>query len=230
MTFVQSPPELDNQYAADRVLRGYLARALPAEVLGEIAAELSAMGELAGGELYRCQLADRLNEPRHTPWDPWGNRIDLVEVSPLWRRAERIAAERGLVATAYERRHGRYSRIHQFALVYLFTPSTDVYSCPLAMTDGAARALSAAGNAALVTRAVSRLASRDPATFWTSGQWMTEATGGSDVGLSETEAREVGGQWRLHGRKWFWRGRTAIRPAARALRCSTWRRAATTAR
>jgi acyl-CoA dehydrogenase len=203
MTFVQSPPELDNQYAADRVLRGYLARALPAEVLGEIAAELSAMGELAGGELYRCQLADRLNEPRHTPWDPWGNRIDLVEVSPLWRRAERIAAERGLVATAYERRHGRYSRIHQFALVYLFTPSTDVYSCPLAMTDGAARALSAAGNAALVTRAVSRLASRDPATFWTSGQWMTEATGGSDVGLSETEAREVGGQWRLHGRKWF---------------------------
>ena len=25
------------------------------------------------------------------------------------------------------------------ALAYLFTPSTDIYSCPLAMTDGAAR-------------------------------------------------------------------------------------------
>jgi hypothetical protein len=32
---------------------------------------------------------------------------------------------------------------------------------------------------------------------------MTEATGGSDVGLSETVAREEEGQWRLYGRKWF---------------------------
>jgi alkylation response protein AidB-like acyl-CoA dehydrogenase len=161
------------------------------------------MGALAGGELYRMQLADRLNEPRHTPWDAWGNRIDLVEISPLWQRAEKLAAEKGLVAAAYERRHGRFSRVQQFALVHLFTPSTDVYSCPLAMTDGAARALTASGNAALASRALPHLTSRDPASFWTSGQWMTESTGGSDVGLSETVARKVDGRWRLSGRKWF---------------------------
>jgi acyl-CoA dehydrogenase len=45
------------------------------------------------------------------------------------------------VAAAYERAHGRFSRVHQFALAYLFTPSTDIYSCPLAMTDRTARAL-----------------------------------------------------------------------------------------
>ena len=28
--------------------------------------------------------------------------------------------------------------------------------------------------------------SRDPAVMWTSGQWMTERTGGSDVSLTET--------------------------------------------
>lgn len=211
MPFNQPPPELGNQYTGDRVLRAYLKRVLPAEVLAAVEPELHDLGELAGGELYRMQLADRLNEPRHTPWDAWGNRIDLVEVSPLWQRAERIAAERGLVAVAYERKHGRFSRIHQFALVHLFTPATDVYSCPLAMTDGAARALLAAGNAALIERAVPHLTSRDPAKFWTSGQWMTESTGGSDVGRSETLARkEAGGkaaggaaQWRLFGRKWF---------------------------
>jgi hypothetical protein len=32
---------------------------------------------------------------------------------------------------------------------------------------------------------------------------MTEATGGSDVGLSQTVAREEHGMWRLYGRKWF---------------------------
>ena len=30
--------------------------------------------------------------------------------------------------------------------------------------------------------AFERLTSRDPAKFWTSGQWMTEKRGGSDVG------------------------------------------------
>ncbi|HEX9685899.1 MAG TPA: acyl-CoA dehydrogenase family protein [Burkholderiales bacterium] len=203
MPFVQTSPELGNQYTADRALRSYLARVLHADLLAEIEPGLTAMGELAGGELYRFQLADRLNEPVLTQWDAWGNRVDHIEVSPLWRVAERIAAEQGLVATAYERQHGQYSRVHQFALAYLFTPSTDLYSCPLAMTDGAARALIAAGNPALIKRAVPHLTSRDPREFWTSGQWMTEAAGGSDVGLTETVARQENGRWRLYGRKWF---------------------------
>ncbi len=203
MAFVQTPPELGNQYDADRALRSYLMRALPDDVRVEIEPGLKAMGELAGGELYRFQLADRGNEPVLTQWDAWGNRVDRVEVTPLWREAERIAAEQGLVATAYERRHGMYSRVHQFALAYLFTPSNDLYSCPLAMTDGAARALIAAGNRALIERAVPHLTSRDPRRFWTSGQWMTEAAGGSDVGLTETVARKDGDGWRLYGRKWF---------------------------
>jgi alkylation response protein AidB-like acyl-CoA dehydrogenase len=203
MPFNQPAPELGNQYAGDRVLRSYLARVLPARVRDEIGADLRAMGERTGGELYRFQLADRRNEPEHTMWDAWGNRIDSIEVSPLWKAAEKIAAESGLVAIAYEQVHGRYSRIHQFALVHLFTPATDVYSCPLAMTDGAARALLASGNKALIAQAVPHLTSRDPAKFWTSGQWMTESTGGSDVGRSETIALRDGKGWRLHGRKWF---------------------------
>ena len=203
MAFIQTPPELGNQYRDDRVLRSYLARTLAADVRADIEASLDVMGGLAGGELYRMQLADRENEPALVQWDAWGNRVDRIEVSPLWREAEHIAAEQGLVATAYERRHGAFSRVHQFALVYLFTASTDLYSCPLAMTDGAACALLASGNRTLIGRAVPRLTAREPRVFWTSGQWMTEAAGGSDVGLSETVARLEGGQWRLHGRKWF---------------------------
>jgi acyl-CoA dehydrogenase len=204
MPFNQPPPALANQYTDDRVLRGYLARALPPEVLAAIEPQLSEMGELAGGPLYDFQKADRLSVPVHTPWDAWGNRIDQIEVTPLWRAAEQVAARHGLIAIPYERAHGAWSRVHQFALVYLFTPSTDVYSCPLAMTDGAARTLSVAGNAEIAERALPHLTSRDPREFWTSGQWMTESTGGSDVGLSETTARRDGeGNWRLYGRKWF---------------------------
>jgi acyl-CoA dehydrogenase len=204
MTFSQTPPTLGNQYEDDRVLRSYLQRTLPPDVLREVGPSLAEMGRLAGGDLYRLQLADRLSEPRLTQWDAWGNRVDQIELTPLWREAARISAEHGVVAVAYESRHAQFSRIHQAALAYLFTPSTDIYSCPLAMTDGAARTLLASGNRALINRAVPHLTTRDPAEFWTSGQWMTEATGGSDVGLSETAARvDDEGGWRLYGRKWF---------------------------
>src|SRR4051812_30074056 len=118
--FNQPPPELGNQYEDDRVLRSFLRRALPPEVLSEIEPTLSEMGRLSGGELYRMQLADRLNEPVLTQWDAWGERVDRIEVSPLWKVAARMAAEYGVVATAYERRHGRFSRMHQAALAYLF--------------------------------------------------------------------------------------------------------------
>ncbi|MSQ60869.1 MAG: acyl-CoA dehydrogenase [Betaproteobacteria bacterium] len=202
--FNQSPPQLGNQFDDDPVLRSYLARALPPEVYGSIESELKEMGAMTGGPLYQFQLADRKSEPVHTPWDAWGNRIDQIELTPLWRAAEPLAARSGLIAIPYERQHGAWSRVHQFALVYLFTPSTDVYSCPLAMTDGAARTLSISGNQALAERALPHMTSRDPKQFWTSGQWMTESTGGSDVGLSETTARQDSdGRWRLYGRKWF---------------------------
>jgi len=201
--FTQSPPELGNQYRDDPLLAGWLQRMLPAEVLRELATELDELGEVAGGPLYRLQLADRLNEPRLLQWDAWGNRSDTVEVTRLWREAERLTLRHGLVATAYEGRLGRFARIAQFAKVFLFHPSSDVYTCPLAMTDGAARTLLESGNRALIDRALPRLTSRDAAAFWTSGQWMTETTGGSDVGRSQTRAVRDGDGWRLYGRKWF---------------------------
>ena len=202
--FVQAAPQLGNQYRDDEFLRSYLRRKIPAVTLSTIAPELDQLGAVAGGELYSLQLADRENEPTLVQWDAWGNRVDRIEVTPLWRRAAQIAAQAGLIAIPYERAHGRYSRIHQFAAVYLFHPSSDVYTCPLAMTDGAARTLSASNNAQLIARAVPRLTSRDPDRAWTSGQWMTESTGGSDVGASLTRAeRDEQGQWRLYGKKWF---------------------------
>lgn len=201
--FEQAPPTLGNQYRDDHLLRTYLERVLGPDVLREVEESLMEMGRLAGSDLYELQLADRLNEPTLTQWDAWGNRVDKIELTPLWRLAERIAAEHGVVAAAYEQKHGSLSRVHQCALAYLFTPSTDIYSCPLAMTDGAARTLLGSGNQALIDRAVPHLITRDPKEFWTAGQWMTELTGGSDVGLSETIAKEDSGVFRLYGRKWF---------------------------
>jgi alkylation response protein AidB-like acyl-CoA dehydrogenase len=201
--FTQSGPELGNQYRDDPLLASWLGRTLPSECMRLLEPELDELGAVVGGPLFSLQLADRPNEPKLRHWDAWGNRVDEVEVTALWREAERLAVRHGLVATGYEPVHGRHARIAQFAKVYLFHPSSDVYTCPLAMTDGAARSLIASGNRHLIDRALPRLTARDPALAWTSGQWMTETTGGSDVGRSQTRAVPDGDSWRLYGRKWF---------------------------
>lgn len=56
-----------------------------------------------------------------------------------------IAAEEGIVATGYERKYKEYSRIYQFAKCLIFHPSSGLYSCPLAMTDGAAKTFEVGG-------------------------------------------------------------------------------------
>jgi alkylation response protein AidB-like acyl-CoA dehydrogenase len=148
-------------------------------------------------------LADLKNEPVLTSCYAWGHRIDQIEVTALWKKAQRLCAEHGMVAAGYENRFGDLDRVHQFALNYMVQASLDIYSCPLAMTDGAVRTLKDAGNQELIDRAVPNLISRDAQKMWTSGQWMTERTGGSDVGTSETVARKDGDQWLLTGTKWF---------------------------
>lgn len=66
---------------------------------------------------------------------------------------------------------------------------------------------------AIYEDAFHRLTSRDPEVAWTSGQWMTERTGGSDVSLTETTATKDSsgpspdsdglGPWSINGFKWF---------------------------
>ncbi len=217
MAFFQDPPRLGDTFASDPMLGAHLDRTfgralghtVAPDALAAMTTELAELGQLAGGAMYRLQQADRTNEPVHVPWDPWGNRIDHIELSPLWKQAARLAAEHGLVAAGYEPRFGAHARLHQFAMVHVIGPSLDVYSCPLAMTDGAVRTLLDSGNQALIDRAVPHLLSRDPATAWTSGQWMTERTGGSDVSTTETVATKVDDGWRLAGTKWFTSATTA---------------------
>lgn len=208
--FYQEPPRLGNQFDDDAVLRQYLQWRLPAAMRAEIEPELRALGASAAGEWLALADAAEAEPPRHVPYDAWGRRVDDIVVSDAWRALDRIAAETGMVATAYERAHGALSRVHQMAKLYLYHPSSATYSCPLAMTDGAARLLELHGDDRS-RHALARLVSRDPTIFWTSGQWMTERAGGSDVSRTSTVARraDVAGTFLLSGTKWFTSATTA---------------------
>jgi hypothetical protein len=135
MAFVQTPPVLSNQYLDDRVLRSYLRRVLPPATLEAIEGDLTDLGEFAANA-WTTARGRAAAEPSLTHWSAWGERIDRIELTPSWLAAQPIAARYGLVAAGHESTHGVASRVHQFAMVYLFHCASEFYTCPLAMTDG----------------------------------------------------------------------------------------------
>ncbi|MBU6469399.1 MAG: acyl-CoA dehydrogenase family protein [Gammaproteobacteria bacterium] len=201
--FFQDAPVLGNQYRGDAALQAWLKAYLPAEILKQITPGLDRLGARAAGDMLAMAADADAHPPQHVPYDPWGRRIDRIDTTWGWQALRRVAAEEGIVATAYERREAAWSRLHQFVRLYLYHPSAAMASCPLAMTDGAARVLEVFGDQLLKQRYLPRLLSRDPAAFWTSGQWMTERSGGSDVSGTSTTALLEKGAFRLHGTKWF---------------------------
>ncbi|XP_007445118.1 acyl-CoA dehydrogenase family member 11-like, partial [Python bivittatus] len=174
-------------------------------VFAEVNVYLERFGARMRDEIDFLGRECELNPPRLQQFDAWGQRVDQIITCPAWKRMKDISAEESLVAEGYKRRYSSWSRVHQIAKLYLFIPPSGCYGSPLAMTDGAAKAIESLGIPKPLEEAYAHLTSCDPKTFWTSGQWMTERKGGSDVGGgTETIARELpDGSYSLHGFKWF---------------------------
>lgn len=174
----QAPPILRNGFTHSRWLRAWLRHKLPPGIFVAATEGLTTFGEACAGACNDLARQAEAQPPVLVSHDPWGRRIDEIRVSHAWKALHDISAREGLVATAYAREAGEWSRLLQFAKLYLFHPSSAFVSCPLAMTDGAAKLLQTFGTEPVHQDAFAHLTSRDPRNFWTSGQWMTEIQGG----------------------------------------------------
>ncbi len=206
MRFVQPVPAPADPWTGDHVLQATLDR-----LLGDAAAaarpRLAALGADVADRLRDAHHDAEAHPPTLTRYDGWGRRVDRIDASPGWDTQRRAAAEHALVALPYTGRatFGARARVVQAALLYLYGPESATFSCPVAMSDGAAALLSRPGIDPAVRAAwLPKLLATDPDEAVTSGQWMTEAQGGSDIARSDTTARrDSTGQWRLTGEKWF---------------------------
>uniref|UniRef100_U3ILQ9 Acyl-CoA dehydrogenase family member 11 n=1 Tax=Anas platyrhynchos platyrhynchos TaxID=8840 RepID=U3ILQ9_ANAPP len=186
-------------------LRGLSYPSFSDLVLEEVSQDLERFGNRLLTEVKPLGWECELNPPVFRQYDAWGQRVDHIITCSAWKRMKEISAEEGLIAEAYERRYSNWSRVHQAVKLYLFSTTSGGFNCPLAMTDGAAKVIESLGMPASLKNAFDHLTSRDPKKFWTSGQWMTERRGGSDVANgTETVARkQPDGTYRLYGFKWF---------------------------
>lgn len=203
--FFQPEPCLHNPFEDDKLLQRYLNRILPPEVYANVTNDLKRFGKRIVSEIDQLGRECELNPPSLLQYNSWGKRVDEIITCPAWKRQHAIAAEEGVIALAYEQQHGEWSRLHQLCKLYLYQPSSGLYSCPLAMTDGAAKLIHLAPEEDVGPHAFKNLTSRDPVKFWTSGQWMTERQGGSDVasGTETIAVPQADGSYHLYGYKSF---------------------------
>jgi len=198
-----------NFFLADPNLAFVCAAVMPPDDFARARPHLVAMGEIAGGELDElAALADK-HPPVLRTHDERGRRVDEIVRHPAYEAMERIAFERfGLAAMSHREGvlgwPGRVPHVVKYALSYLFSQSEFGLLCPVSVTDSTARVLRRFADDEVKARYLPLLTATDFDALWQGAQWMTEKTGGSDVGASTTRARrDADGTWRLTGDKWF---------------------------
>jgi alkylation response protein AidB-like acyl-CoA dehydrogenase len=198
-----------NFFLIDGAFQQLCESAMGPELYARARPHLVAMGEVAGGELDALAHAADKTPPVLRSWDERGRRVDEVVFHPSYRRMEELAFGRfGLAALSHRTGvlgwPGPVPHVVKYALTYLFGQSEFGLLCPVNMTDSGARMLRHYGSAELQARYLPGLTATDIAALRQGTQWMTEKTGGSDVGAATTVARRgADGLWRLWGDKWF---------------------------
>ncbi|KAK5987178.1 Acyl-CoA dehydrogenase family member 11 [Cladobotryum mycophilum] len=227
--FFQAAPILQNQFYDDTSYRRCYKLFLPEKLAAECEPEVANLGEeVLSDQVFKWVSDAERNKPyiKGSGRDAFGRWVGELVTGEGWRELQRFGLSRGIVAFGYDTPYGVYSRPLQYLRMHLWEASAANVTCPSAMQDGAAALL----RRQLVTAelndvervvledAYGRLTSRNPNAAWTSGQWMTERTGGSDVSLTETLAEHQPdtehalastegdipiGPWSISGFKWF---------------------------
>ena len=223
---------LPNQYKDDHILQSVLTRLLSSDGHQSIKPDLIRLGHLSATKYLDLANEQESNPPRLQKYDAFGHSINTLVTCSAWKQQHDIAAHEGVVALGYRSNEysakmaPKYWRIYQFAKLLIWQQSSGLFDCPIAMTDGAAKLLSiicsengqsptsqirsdfSFDQQRVLQSAYYHLTSMEKDHFWTSGQWMTERGGGSDVTVNGTNtvAKQQGmnlDEYRLWGYKWF---------------------------
>ncbi|ANW03865.1 DNA alkylation response protein [Bradyrhizobium icense] len=197
-----------NYYSLDQSLRDLLPHYMKAPLLAHLAPHLSELGELAGGRLHDLSDQAERHQPVLHPRDGYGRDEEWVEYHPAYREMESIAFGKfGMHAMC--NRAGVLGwpspmpPIAKYVFHYLFAQAEFGLLCPVNLTDSSSELVRRFGTDELRQRYLERMWSQDPATLMKCAQFMTEKTGGSDVGAGELVAVRDGKDWKLWGEKWF---------------------------
>jgi acyl-CoA dehydrogenase len=168
---------------------------------------LAEFGEVVGHKMAdNADIIDKNGPELHT-YDKHGDIINEVEYHPAQFENERLMHEHGTIADSFSAPPGRdepLTQAHSIAMEHLLSYVDTGLGCPTGMTAAAAVVLDEFDDEGRFDEFYEGCIARDYDEAMLSGMFLTENQGGSDVGKTETTARQAeDGTWRLTGEKWF---------------------------
>jgi alkylation response protein AidB-like acyl-CoA dehydrogenase len=197
-----------NFYLVDRGLRDLLQLYLAPDDFRRLEPHFHRLGALSGGRLDQLAKAADKHPPVLHPRDRFGRDEDWIDYHSSYREMEQIAFG-DFQFHAMSHRAGTLDMdrplpaVVKYALQYLFVQAEFGLMCPISVTDTSIHLIRKFASVELKNYLLPKMLSGDVAMLWKGTQFMTERSGGSDVGSVETVARCEGGVWRLYGDKWF---------------------------
>jgi len=199
--------QASNFYQADPFFQKIIHQLFPQQQLPWVKQYLNELGELSAKSIDSLVLESDHNPPILVQYDPLGQRIDQVQYHWSYQKIAQLIYEFGILglgnSAEFQAHHRTYPPLLKFALGYLFSQTVSVMYCPICMTDGTFEIISKYGSESLKNQWLHRLHELDYTHFSSSGMYLTEAQGGSDVGANITLAYQENNQWKLKGEKWF---------------------------
>lgn len=197
-----------NFYESDLILKHYVAKNLSAKGQAYMAPNLQYIGQQAAGPMNELSLTADKQGPVLKKRNAFGETVNEITFHPNYWELMKIAVKSGMFRVKWEPSLQAQFKPegHRlgFAAGYLYSMSESGQYCPLCMTDGVARLIDLFGAEADKARLMPHIYTEDAGAFYTGAMYLTEKTGGSDVGASITTAtHQDGSTYLLNGEKWF---------------------------
>jgi acyl-CoA dehydrogenase len=197
-----------NWYALDPNLQAAMDRLLEPADRAWAEERLTEIGGLAGGLIAASAEVIDKNTPRLERYDRWGEETNRVVHHPAALAAKRACWESGMSGSRLRREsqeRGRpFPAVVGAAANYLLCQADTGLACATGMTSGVVALVERFASPEVKERLLPRLTAPRFDDAWDGAMFMTERTGGSDLGTLTTTAKaRPDGTWALDGFKWF---------------------------
>jgi alkylation response protein AidB-like acyl-CoA dehydrogenase len=209
-------------FADDPILQHLFRTRISPEGQAWMQPRWSRLGADLAGPMDQLSLTADQQGPRLRTRNLFGEALEpaeMLEFHPAYAELLAIAVRSGMFRVKWEpalraRFSGEGHRLG-FSAGLLYAMGEAGLYCPLCMTDGVARILDRFGSAGDVERLLPRIYTELPEELYTGAMFLTEKSGGSDVGANRVRAERqalpgqpgddpaAGAWYRLYGEKWF---------------------------
>ena len=198
----------DNFYQSDKIFKNYLKTNSTPGGFSYMSERLNYIGKEAAGRMNELSLAADKFSPQLKKRNHLGENIDEITFHPSYWDLMKIAVKSEMFRVKWEpslrKKFNNEKQLLGFGSGYIYGMSECGQFCPLCMTDGVARLIDLFCDDEDKARLLPHIFTDNADELFSGAMFLTEKTGGSDVGANITTATHLEGKnYLLNGEKWF---------------------------